>query len=87
MCKPLCASIHGTSQYMGPIHPRSKKLVGVRLAVGAAATAYGHTGPVTGPTLSGCELAPDKTTITVRFNSTLLAGGVLKVQKYYKGRR
>lgn len=30
----------------GPIHPRAKKSVGVRLAQGAAVTAYGSTGPV-----------------------------------------
>ena len=81
-CRPLCVSEHATKQYMGPIHPRDKKPVGVRLAQGAAVTAYGVVGPVAGPTLSGCTVAPDKSAVTVRFNSKLLAGGAVEVQKY-----
>ena len=73
ICKPLCASEAATKQYMGPIHPRSKKQVGVRLAQGAAVTGYGSAGPITGPTISGCHVAGS--TLTLKFNRTLLAGG------------
>ena len=65
------------------IHPRSKKQVGVRLAQGAAVSSYGQTGPVTGPTLSGCAMSATK--ITIKFNTTLLTGGAMEVQKYFKG--
>ena len=65
------------------IHPRSKKPVGVRLAQGAAVSAYGKTGPVSGPTLSGCAVSGTK--ITVKFNTTLLSGGTMDVQDYFKG--
>lgn len=64
--------------------PRSKKQIGVRLAQGAAVTAYGVTGqPVTGPTLSGCSVAGTK--VTVKFNESLLVGGKMNVQEYFKG--
>jgi hypothetical protein len=75
----------GTKQYMGPIHPRTKKLVGVRLAQGAAVTAYSQAGPVTGPTLSSCAVASGGKKLTIKFNSSLLSGGDLKVQEYFKG--
>ena len=68
---------------MGPIHPRAKKQVGVRLAQGAAVLSYAKTGPVTGPTLSGC--AVEGTKVIVKFNSTLLTGGKMNVQEYFKG--
>jgi hypothetical protein len=83
ICKPLCVSEAATKQYMGPIHPRSKKEVGIRLAQGAAVTGYGSTGPVTGPTISGCSMSGTK--VTLKFNQTLLAGGTVNVKDYYKG--
>jgi hypothetical protein len=41
---------------MGPIHPRDKKPLGVRLAQEAAALVYGVGHAVTGPTLAGCTV-------------------------------
>ena len=46
-------------------------------------TAYGKTGPVTGPTISGCAVSAAK--VTVKFNSSLLASGTMNVQDYFKG--
>ena len=55
------------SFYMGPIHPRGKKPVGVRLAKAAAAVAYKKAGvPSTGPTLSGCQLGTQETPSSYR---------------------
>lgn len=66
---------------MGPgIHPRLKRPVGLRLALGAMATSYGAEGPVTGPTISGCTLSGRKMTVT--FNATLLKTAKLAVQEY-----
>ena len=65
------------------IHPRAKKQVGVRLAQGAAVSSYGKMGPVTGPTIAGCLMSGSK--IVIKFNSTLLSGGTMGVQEYFKG--
>jgi len=63
---------------LGPsIHPRLKKPVGQRLAVGALATAYGWPGPVTGPTITGCTVAGSS--LTLGFNATLLAGASMAI--------
>jgi hypothetical protein len=67
----------------GPIHGRAKKPVGDRLAASLAALSYGKPGPVTGPTIAGCKKSGNK--ITVSFNESLLAGGKMIVQPYYKG--
>jgi hypothetical protein len=64
------------------IHPRLKKPVGQRLAYGAMATAYTASGPVTGPTISGCTY--QSTSLIITFNTTLLAGAKLEVQPYDK---
>lgn len=65
--------------YMGPgIHPRLKKPVGQRLAVGAMALAYGSGQAVTGPTVTGCTYSASAergATLTVTFNASLLSGG------------
>eukprot|EP01047_Picozoa_sp_COSAG01_P058054 COSAG01_NODE_6790_length_3496_cov_3.344127_5_plen_265_part_00 len=82
-CRPYCNSLDATNYYMGPIHPRSKKLVGVRLAQGAAVSSYAQRGPVSGPTLSGCSVSGTK--ITVKFDAGLLGSGSIAVQKYFKG--
>lgn len=67
--------------YMGPgIHPRLKKPFGERLAASFLADVYGFGGPVTGPTIAGCTAAA--TTLTVTFNSTLLAGAALAVHPF-----
>ena len=85
-CKEYCTAAEKTGFYMGPIHPRSKKQVGVRLAQGAAVTAYGVAGPVTGPTVSGCTMEEGSGAITVRFNRTLLTtAGQIVVQDYFRG--
>lgn len=72
----------GTDYYMGPIHPRSKKPVGARLAQAAAVTVYGTPGAFTGPTLSGCRVSADGRTATVTFNSSLLGADSVQVQPY-----
>ena len=85
-CREYCAATDTTGFYMGPIHPRTKKQIGVRLAQGAAVVGYGIAGPVTGPTLSGCSMVNGSGTITVTFNRTLLtAGGQVAVQDYFRG--
>lgn len=42
---------------------------------------YGWPGPVTGPTLAGCALLPDRL-LTLAFNASLLTGAPLAVQPY-----
>jgi hypothetical protein len=47
-----------TQQYMGGLHPRPKQTVGRRLALAAAAVAYGRKVPFTGPKLKNCSVLP-----------------------------
>lgn len=48
-----------TQQYMGGLHPRAKQIVGRRLALAAAAVAYGWKDvPYTGPVLKNCSVLP-----------------------------
>ena len=75
-----------TPVYMGPIHPRDKVLVGVRLARAAAVTVYKKSGAFTGPTLTGCAVSQDKKSLTLKFNTTLLGDDKLIVQDYSKVR-
>ena len=56
-CDTYCAKLHSTPVYMGGIHPRLKRPVGVRLATAAFSLVYGGDGAVTGPTIAGCALA------------------------------
>jgi hypothetical protein len=74
-----------TPVYMGPIHPRGKKVLGVRFARAAAASVYGKPGAATGPTITGCALSADKKTIIIKFNTSLFAGDSLEVNDYSKG--
>eukprot|EP00040_Diaphanoeca_grandis_P010748 m.55060 g.55060 ORF g.55060 m.55060 type:complete len:657 (+) comp22015_c0_seq2:53-2023(+) len=67
-CQPLCDSWSGTPVYMGPIHPRSKYHVGMRLGRAAAVTVYGSSGHSQGPTLEGCTKSNNE--IVVDFQST-----------------
>lgn len=77
-----------TPQLMGAIHPRLKKPVGDRLAQAAWALVYGSTQTAwTGPVVSGCTLAADGRSITVRFNSTLLSGDAVAVKGYNRTER
>jgi hypothetical protein len=71
-----------------------KKPVGQRAAIAAMAIAYPPNGrsaadsaanptkPYTGPTISGCAVSGSK--LQVKFNTSLLAGGKIEVQKYNK---
>ena len=79
-CTRYCDSTMGTNFYMGPIHPRSKKPVGVRLAQAAAVTVYGQPGTFTGPTISGCRVSGGSVTVT--FNASLLGSETVQVQSY-----
>ena len=51
-----------TPQYMGGLHPRSKQIIGRRLALAARAVAYGESDvPFTGPVLKSCKIHPTNT--------------------------
>jgi hypothetical protein len=78
LCAPACAADADTTSVMGSIHPRSKKEVGDRLGRAAYNTVYGGSAPFTGPTLSSCSVAASS--LTVRFNTTLLRGDTLALQ-------
>ena len=81
-CDGYCDSLMGTSWYMGPIHPRSKKPVGQRLAQAAAVAVYGLPGAATGPTISGCRVDAAGASVTVTFNASLLGADAVQVQPY-----
>ena len=78
-CEPACVATDSTPSH-GGIHPRSKKPVGDRLGTAAFNTVYGGSKAYAGPTLAGCELTP--TTLTIKFNETLLRGDHIVVQKF-----
>jgi hypothetical protein len=60
-----------TAQFMGGIHPRVKKIVGTRLALGARAVAYGDKKIVySGPVLKSCEVTGGS--ITLKFDAEQL---------------
>jgi hypothetical protein len=79
ICDPACAAAAGTPTE-GGIHPRSKLPLGERLAAAAFNSVYGGTGAITGPTLSSCTT--DSTSLTIEFNTTLLAGGKVVLNPY-----
>ena len=81
-CDAYCNSTAATQWYMGPIHPRDKKPVGVRLAQAAGVTVYGLPGAFTGPTISGCRVNAAGTAVTVTFNTSLLGADAVEVQAY-----
>eukprot|EP01051_Picozoa_sp_SAG22_P013422 SAG22_NODE_1501_length_4280_cov_1.812963_1_plen_310_part_00 len=64
----------------GGIHPRTKLPLGKRLAGAAFNVVYGGTGANTGPTLSSCTVGT--TSITIEFNTTLLAGDHVVLNPY-----
>jgi hypothetical protein len=96
LCDPYCTALHDTNFYMGPIHPRLKKPAGQRAAIAAMAIAYPPKGQsaaqaavsprkaYTGPTISGCAVSTDGTKLTLKFNTSLLAGGKVEVKPYNK---
>ena len=79
ICDPACAANAGTPSE-GGIHPRSKLPVGERLAAAAFPIVYGGGGPETGPTLASCTVG--STSLTIQFNSTLLAGEKVVLNPY-----
>lgn len=79
LCDPACAAAASTPSE-GGIHPRSKLPVGERLARSAYMHVYGGSGAATGPTLSGCTA--DAKTLTIEFNTTLLAGEKVMLNPY-----
>jgi hypothetical protein len=81
-CDAYCDSTAATPWYMGPIHPRDRKSVGVRLAQAAGVTVYGLAGAFTGPTISGCRVHAANNTLTVSFNAQLLGSDSVEVQAY-----
>ena len=81
-CAYAC-KIQASSPSHGGIHPRSKKHVGDRLGSAAFNSAFvygGAKGAYTGPTLAGCAATP--TTLTIKFNTTLLQGDAVVLQDY-----
>jgi hypothetical protein len=82
-CETACAAAMDTPSH-GGIHPRSKIHVGNRLGTAAYNTIYGGKKAATGPTLAACELSSGSgsKTLKVSFNSTLLAGDKVLVNKF-----
>lgn len=72
-CDEYCTILRGTQVYMGGIHPRDKRPVGVRLADAIYGKFYGgKTQIVNGPTLAGCTSDASAKTITLSVNAALL---------------
>ena len=80
---PLCVGDHrgeyalnATRDWaqLGPLHPRVKKAVGMRLAQSLHAVAYNGTAIAAGPVFDGCDIAADGLTLTLRFDKKLLKG-------------
>ena len=68
-----------TPWYMGAsIHPRLKKPVGQRLALGALKAAYGHGSGAQGGVISGCSASASA--LTLKF--AMAQGRTLTVRKY-----
>lgn len=59
---------------LGTLHPRLKRPLGQRIAQGLHGTAYGGTGPITGPFLAGCQVSSDGNSLRLSFDSKLLRG-------------
>jgi sialate O-acetylesterase len=63
---------------MGGIHPRVKKIVGTRLALGARAVAYGDDSMVySGPVVKSCKVTNGE--ITLKFDTDHLKGDSIMV--------
>ncbi len=59
---------------LGPLHPRLKRPIGERLALGLHALAYGGVNVATGPSFVGCSVAADGRSLVLGFNASLLRG-------------
>ena len=66
---------------MSGIHPRLKRPVGHRLAVAAVSLLHGGK-PLTGPTIAGCVVAAKSSTLTLKFNLSLLGDDSVQVQPF-----
>ena len=91
LCTNACAASASTPEYMGGIHPRSKKPLGDRLGTAAYNTVYGGKKGYTGPTLSGCTLssasgntstssAGDTDSLIIPFNASAQLSGDTPLQ-------
>ncbi len=83
--KPLLGAIRNNTApiFMGSIHPRLKYPVGRRLAVAAMRAVYGdEAGPVAGPTIAGCAMSSDSTSLRLLFNATALGNERLSVRQF-----
>ena len=78
---PEAGAWDGTGFLMGPIHPRDKHLVGRRMALAAATTAYPDDVPAelksVGPTLKNCSLGPAG--LTIFFDETHMKDDAIHV--------
>lgn len=83
-CTGYCKSVFGTDFYMGPIHPRAKKPVGMRLAKAAMVVAYGSKGFTSGPQISGCSANENQIKIQFSSEPSALTDSVT-VRPYYPG--
>ena len=75
LCTAACAAAASTPEYMGGIHPRSKKPVGDRLGTAAYNTVYNGTGAYTGPTLAGCSLDAQARSLVIEFDTARSRSG------------
>ena len=71
-----------TPEFLGSIHARIKSPVGRRLAHAYLALIGKTTGALSGPTIAGCEVADDNSSIAVTYNASLLRGEVVQVTPF-----
>ena len=77
---PEAGTWDGTTFMMGPIHPRAKRIVGRRMALAAAETAYGRKDLVSnGPTLQNCSVVGDS--VHIQFDAARLKDDAVHVLK------
>ncbi|KAJ9456122.1 hypothetical protein DIPPA_18274 [Diplonema papillatum] len=81
-CDAFCATFAATNAFMGNLHPRPKKPLGVRLAQAAYGTVYSADVQTTGPVISGCEVNGGE--LVIKFNTTLLGKDSVTVGPYWE---